>query len=49
MLCATLLRVEQFYDSVGGLLGYQCRSIGLIISGQFDSCIDATAWDAVMS
>ncbi len=32
-LAARLCRVEQFYDSVGGLLGYQLKSLELIVAG----------------
>lgn len=32
-LAARLGRVEQFYDSVGGVLGYQLKSLELIVAG----------------
>ncbi len=32
-LASMLQRVQQFYDSIGGVLGYQCRSLDLIITG----------------
>ncbi len=32
-LARSLLRVEQFYNSLGGVLGYQTRSLGLIVEG----------------
>ncbi|GIL74006.1 hypothetical protein Vretimale_5061 [Volvox reticuliferus] len=35
-LAARLARVEHFYDSVGGLLGYQLKSLQLIVAGMQD-------------
>ncbi|GFR51311.1 hypothetical protein Agub_g13676 [Astrephomene gubernaculifera] len=35
-LASRLARVEQFYDSVGGLLGYQLKSLQLILAGMQD-------------
>ncbi|GIL54243.1 hypothetical protein Vafri_9817 [Volvox africanus] len=35
-LAARLARVDQFYDSVGGLLGYQLKSLQLIVAGMQD-------------
>nr|AAY31019.1 low photochemical bleaching 1 protein [Chlamydomonas reinhardtii] len=35
-LAARLARVETFYDSVGGLLGYQLKSLELIVEGLQD-------------
>ncbi|GLC45555.1 hypothetical protein PLESTB_001205700 [Pleodorina starrii] len=35
-LAVRLARVEQFYDSVGGLLGYQIKSLQLIVAGMQD-------------
>lgn len=35
-LAARLGRVEQFYDSVGGVLGYQLKSLELIVAGMQD-------------
>eukprot|EP00983_Pelagomonas_calceolata_P071660 1151352-Pelagomonas_calceolata.AAC.5 len=32
-LAALLMRVDQFYDSIGGLVGYQAKSIELILEG----------------
>lgn len=32
-LTALLQRVEHFYDSIGGLVGYQAKSISLILEG----------------
>jgi hypothetical protein len=32
-LASSLLPVEQFYDSIGGVMGYQCRSLQLIVAG----------------
>lgn len=32
-LATSLLRLEQFYDSIGGLAGYQAKSIELIVTG----------------
>ena len=32
-LCASLARVEQFYDCLGGMLGYQVKSLQLIVAG----------------
>ena len=32
-LVASLLRVEQFYDSIGGVVGYQLKSLQLIAAG----------------
>jgi len=32
-LCASLARVEAFYDSMGGLVGYQLASVRLVVEG----------------
>lgn len=35
-LGASLLRVEQFYDSIGGLVGYQLKSMQLVAAGMHE-------------
>jgi hypothetical protein len=39
-LAAALERVETFYDSMGGLVGYQLKSLQLIIANTKDSISD---------
>ncbi|KAG2483473.1 hypothetical protein HYH03_017656 [Edaphochlamys debaryana] len=39
-LASRLSRVESFYDSMGGLLGYQLKSLQLIVEGMKDTARD---------